>query len=146
MAIALVNLSWIDSVSAITREIELSSEQGYRIETSFSYDADQAQKAIAAQGKGATQDLDSLQVRFYNPDGEMIASYDNIVDGVVQANYFEFHYDRTTQRLLGAIDLGGESPGEIYLKGNALQKLALMKIEPSGEERVMDSWEVGSNE
>ncbi|MEM6614754.1 MAG: hypothetical protein AAF652_21430 [Cyanobacteria bacterium P01_C01_bin.72] len=142
MAISIVNLGWIDSVSATTQEIELNSEQGYRIETSFSYDADQAQKAIAAQGKGATKDLDSFKVRFYNPDGEMIASYDNIVDGIVQANYFEFHYDRTTQQLLGEIDLGGESAGEIFLKGNVEQKLVLMKIEPSGEEKIMDTWEV----
>ncbi|MEO1673758.1 MAG: hypothetical protein AAFR77_23775, partial [Cyanobacteria bacterium J06631_2] len=89
--------------------------------------------------------VDFLKVSFYSPDREMIASYDNIVDGVVQANYFEFHYDPATQQLLGEMDLGGESAGEIYLKGNVKQGLVLIEVEPSGEEKTMNSgkWAVG---
>ena len=76
----------------------------------------------------------------------MIASYDNIVDGVVQGNYFEFNYDPDTQQLLGKVDLGGESPGEIYLKGDADNGLTLIMVEPTGEEKVMDhgEWEINN--
>lgn len=145
IAIALINLGWIDSAAATTKDIRLNSEQGYRVETSFSYDEDRVKNAIAIQGRGATKDIDFLKVSFYSPDEEMIASYDNIVDGMVQANYFEFHYDPATQQLLGEMDLGGESAGEIYLKGNVKQGLVLIEVEPSGEEKTMNSgkWAVG---
>ncbi|MEO1799253.1 MAG: hypothetical protein AAFR62_02300, partial [Cyanobacteria bacterium J06629_2] len=141
IAIALVNLNWIEPVAAVTQNLQLSSKQGYRVETSFSYDEDSANKAIAVPGKEITNEIDALQVRFYNPEGDMIASYDNIIDGVVQGDYFEFHYDPVAQQLRGAVDLGGESAGEIYLKGDIEQELALIEVEPSGEERTMENGE-----
>ena len=107
------------------------------METSFSYDQAQQHKAIAEHGSKAKV-LDSLQVRFYAPDGKMIASYDNIVDGIIQNNYFEFNYDLNTQQLIGKVDLGGESAGEMYLKGDAGQELSLVLIDPSGKEKIID--------
>ena len=106
--------------------------------TNFSYDETKKNTgAIAAQGKEANK-VDSLKVRFYDPDGEMIASYDNIVDGIIQNNYFEFNYDLNTRQLLGKVDIGGEVAGEIYLKGDVDQELSLIMIEPSGEKKVID--------
>ena len=138
LAIALINLLAVFPAAAITQDFQLHSEQGYRVETSFSYDETKTNTgAIAVQGKEANE-VDSLKVRFYDPDGEMIASYDNIVDGIIQNNYFEFNYDLNTQQLLGKVDIGGEVAGEIYLQGDVDQGLSLIMIEPSGEEKVID--------
>jgi hypothetical protein len=138
LAIALINLIEVFPAAAITQDFQLYSEQGYRVETNFSYDETKTNPgAIAVQGKEA-KEVDSLKVRFYDPDGKMIASYDNIVDGIIQNNYFEFNYDLNTQQLLGKVDIGGEVAGEMYLQGDVDQGLSLIMIEPSGEEKVID--------
>jgi len=138
IAIVVTSLIFILPVNAVEGNFEMSSDLGYRLETSFNYDLAE-NKAIAEQGKGKTKAIDSLQVRFYNPDGKMIASYNNIVDGVAQGKYFEFNYDPNTQKLIGNLDLGGESAGEIYLKGNVEAGLSLIEVEPTGEEITMNS-------
>jgi hypothetical protein len=140
LAIALIkfiNFGEILPAEAITQDFQVNGDRGYRMETSFSYDQAQQQKAIAEHGAKAKV-LDSLKVRFYAPDGKMIASYDNIVDGIIQGNYFEFNYDLETQQLRGKVDLGGESAGEMYLKGDVDRGLSLIRVEPSGKERVVD--------
>ena len=122
----------------VAQDFQLKSDRGYRVETSFSH-SDRGQKIITEKGKGNTDTVDYLKVRFYDPNGKMIASYDNILDRVVQGNYFEFNFDPQTQQLLGDIDLGGEAPGEIYFKGNKEDGFALIEVEPSGLERTIDS-------
>ena len=128
LAIALINLMLAVPAIAATESFELYSDRGYRVETYFSYDEAEA-----------TNNLDSLKVRFYNPDGEMIASYDNIVDSKVRSNYFEFNYDLKTHQPSGEIDIGGESAGEIYLKGTMEQGFSLIEVKPTGEEVIMDN-------
>lgn len=128
---------WINPAIAMTQNWSINSDRGYRIETSFSYPATSEQKMIAEEGETA-KIVDSLTVRFYDPEGKMIASYDNIIDGIIQNNYFKFNYDLQNQKLMGQIDLGGESVGEIYLKGNPDQGLSLIRVEPSGEEKEID--------
>ncbi|NJO97456.1 MAG: hypothetical protein HC764_16820 [Pleurocapsa sp. CRU_1_2] len=137
LAIALINLIEVIPAAATTENFQLNSFQGYRVETSFNYDETKNIDAIAEHGKKASL-VDSVKVRFYNPDGKLIASYDNIVDGIIQNNYFEFNYDLNTQQLIGKVDLGGESAGEMYLKGDAAQELSLVLIDPSGKEKVID--------
>jgi len=145
IAIALINFVWILPANAVNRDFQLSSERGYRLETNFDYDLANDGE-ITEKGRGKTKAIDSLQVRFYDPDGEMIASYDNIVDGIARGEYFEFNYDPNTQQLIGNVDLGGESAGEIYLKGSMEEGLTLIEVEPTGSERAMDSgeWKVDS--
>jgi hypothetical protein len=136
VAIALINLIEVFPAAAITQDFQLNSDRGYRVETNFSYDETKSSGMLAEQGKEANL-VDSLKVSFYDPDGKMIASYDNIVDGMIQNNYFEFNYD-LNQQLLGRVDLGGESAGEMYLKGDVDQGFSLIMVEPSGEEKVID--------
>ena len=128
-AIALINLVLAIPAMATTESFQLHSDKGYRLETSFTYDETEA-----------TKDLDFLEVRFYNSDGEMMASYDNIVDGKVRGNYFEFDYDLNTHQPLGEIDIGGESAGEMYLKGSMKRGFSLIEVKQTGEE-VMDAGE-----
>ncbi len=141
IVIAIVMTSFCSDLPAVavTQELQIVSSDGYRVKTAFDYNQVDNSNAIAEQGSGATKAVNSMIVSFYNPDGEMMANYDNIVGGVVQGNYFEFNYDPKTQQLLGAIDLGGESAGEIYLKGDVEQGLHLIRVEASGEEVIMDN-------
>ena len=138
IAIAIATLCFVPVANAVTQNLQFNSPKGYRIETSFSYDAANADM-FAEHGRGKAKVLDSLKVSFYDPAGQAIASYDNIVDGTVRGDYFEFNYDPVTQQLKGELDLGGESAGEMYLKGEANGNLSLIWIEESGEERIIDT-------
>ncbi len=122
---------------AITQNLEMSSTRGYTIKTTFSYDEPNL-ITISEHGTGTTNVLKNLTVSFYAPSGAMIANYNNIIDGTGQNNYFEFNYDPATQQLLGKIDFGGESAGEMYLKGEVGQELSLIEVEASGKEKVVD--------
>ena len=132
------SLCWGMPVAVAVQEINFSGDRGYQVQTTFSYDETKNASEIAAQRKGATKVVDYLQVSFYDPAGKLIASYDNIVDNIVQGNYFEFHYDPIKQQLVGEIDLGGESPGEMYLKGNVDEELSLITVESPGSEKIID--------
>lgn len=143
IAIALATLCLVPIASAVTQNLQFNSQKGYRIETSFSYDAANTDM-FTEHGAGQTNVLDSLKVSFYDPAGKAIASYDNIVDGTVRGDYFEFNYDPVTQQLSGELDLGGESAGEMYLKGEANGDLSLIRIEESGEEQVIDRLSIKS--
>ncbi|MGL5834027.1 MAG: hypothetical protein ACRC1Z_12470 [Waterburya sp.] len=139
MAIALINLAWVFPAVAITQKVQIKSLDGYQVEINFSYDATPDTPMLSEQGREAKL-VDDLKVNFYDPDSKMIASYDNIVDGIIQSKYFEFNYELKTQRLQGKVDLGGTSAGEMYLKGDIDQGLSLIMVEPSGEERIVDQF------
>ena len=123
---------------AKTQDLQINSRAGYTIQARFSYDDTRNTGVIRESGKGETQTIDSLVVSFYNRAGEMIASYDNITDGIATGDYFKFNFDPATQQLLGEIDLGGESAGEVYLKGEVDRELYLIEIDASGEEKAID--------
>ena len=140
LAIALILSLWIvPSALAVTQKLEFDTSAGYKIKTIFSYDETLNLNAIREQGHGKTKAINSMKVSFYKPSGELIANYDNIVDGVVKGNYFEFNFDPNTQQILGSLDIGGESAGEIYLKGEAARKLSLIEVNNLGEEKEIDT-------
>ena len=140
LAIFLIASLWIvPSALAITQELEFDSASGYRVKTIFSYDETQNTDTIEEHGHGKTKTINSMKVSFYKPSGELIADYHNIVDGVVVGNYFEFNFDPNTQQILGNLDIGGESAGEMYLKGEASEKLSLIEVNDLGEERAIDT-------
>lgn len=147
LVMVLTNLCWVLPAGATTEQLQINSDHGYRVTTAFSYDETKGLRAIAEKGKGATNTVNYLKVSFYDPAGVMVASYDNIVDGMVPGKYFEFHYDPINHELLGEIDLGGESEGEIYLKGKINQELSLIKVESDGKESTLDSgnWSITDN-
>ena len=136
--VILANFCFPMTAIATTQDLQINSTAGYTIEARFSYDETKNIEVIRESGRGKTQAIDSLVVSFYNPAGEMIASYDNITDGIATGEYFEFNFDPTTQQLLGEIDLGGESAGEMYLKGEVDRELSLIEIDASGEEKAID--------
>ena len=136
LAIALIlSLGILPNALAVTQKLEFDTSVGYKVETIFSYDETQNPNKINEKGHGKTKVIDSMEVSFYKPSGELIASYRNVVDGVVKGNYFEFNFDPNTQQILGSLDIGGESAGEIYLKGEADRELSLIEVNDLGEEK-----------
>lgn len=139
VALTIITCLWvIPPALAVTQELQLDTATGYVVKTTFSYDDAKNPKIIAEYGQGKTQVIDSMRVSFYKPSGELIASYDNIIDGVARGTYFEFNYQPATQQLRGEIDLGGELPGEMYIKGKADGELSLIKVKTSGDEEKID--------
>lgn len=139
LVIMVVVSLWIVSPAlAITKELQFNTAAGYTVKAKFSYDEAKNFQTIREYGHGKTEAIDSMKVSFYKPSGELIADYDNIVSGVVTGNYFEFGFDPVAQRISGNIDIGGESAGEMYLKGKAESELSLIEVNKLGEEKAID--------
>ena len=128
----------IKSVEAMTQSFQWTGKTGYSAQGKFSYDEAEVSETISEQGVGKTDTLKSLIVTFYSPSGEPITTYKNVVNGMAQGNYFEFHFDPVKQKLFGQIDLGGEFSGEMYLKGTVDRELSLIEVESSGIDRTLD--------
>lgn len=138
LIILIFSLSAISPALALTQELQFNTAAGYIVKTTFSYNEAQKAEIISEHGQGKTAFIDSMKVSFYQPSGELIANYDNIVDGIVKGTYFEFNFNPATQQLSGSLDIGGESAGEIYLRGKANQELSLIEVTQSGKEKVLD--------
>ncbi|MGV2829768.1 hypothetical protein [Myxosarcina sp. GI1(2024)] len=139
IAIAFINIFlFIAPVAAATQTFQWQGAKGYVVRGTFEYDENGQPQPIAEEGAGQTERLQSLTVSFYDPTNKLIDTYKNVNDGLAKGNYFEFHFDPTTQQLMGNIDLGGEFAGETYLKGTVGKELSLIEVEPSGAERILD--------
>ncbi len=138
VAIALiVSFIFIPPATAATQIFQWQGAQGYTVKGIFEYNNERS-PVISQQGAGQTENLQSLTVSFYDPTDKLIHTYNNVNDGVAKGNYFEFHFDPTTQKLMGNIDLGGEVAGETYLKGTVGRELSLIEVDSSGKERIID--------
>ena len=126
------------SAEAMTQSFQWTGKTGYSAQGKFSYDEAQVPRTISEQGMRKTKTLKSLMITFYNPSGEPINTYENVVNGMAQGNYFEFHFNPVTQKLFGQIDLGGELAGEMYLKGTVDRELSLIEVEQFGIDRTID--------
>ena len=113
---------------------------GYSVKGEFNYDENMTSEMILETGKGQTQQLQSLTVSFYNPKGELIHTYNNVVDRQATGNYFEFNFDPQTQQPIGNLDLGGETVGDMYLKGKINKKLSLIEVQSGDREREVDAF------
>lgn len=137
LIVLLMGWGMSDPALATTQQLQFQTADGHKIKTTFNYDATQSQGLVREHGKGKTKTVESLQIDFYQASGELIAHYDNIVNGVSTGNYFEFSFDPATSQLSGSLDLGGESPGEMYLKGESDRDLWLIKVDQSGQEQAI---------
>jgi hypothetical protein len=135
--IFLINLWVISPVAAVTQELQFQTTSGYLVKTTFSYDQAGQPQMISEHGQGKTKFINSLEVSFYKPSGELMGNYNNIVNGIATGAYFEFNFTPATQQLSGNLDIGGESAGEIYLKGTAEQELFLIEVTESGIEKAI---------
>lgn len=136
LSILVISFSIASPASAITKKVQFNTESGYKVEAVFSYDQAKNPQVIREYGHGKTETIDSMKVSFYKSSGELIADYNNIVEGVVTGNYFEFNFDPRTQKFLGNLDIGGESSGEMYLKGKVGEGVSLIKVSESEEKEI----------
>ena len=137
--IVLINVvGEIAIAEAVTMIFQWTGEKGYSAKVVFSYDEQVNSVQIIEEGRGMTEIIQNLTVSFYNPAGQSLGSYDNIKQGVSQFPYFKFNFDPQKQQVTGLIDLGGDSSGEIYLKGIVEENLKLFKIDQSGKETIYD--------
>jgi hypothetical protein len=137
--IVLINVvGEIAIAEAITMNFQWTGEKGYSAKVVFSYDEQVNSDQIIEENKGKAKIIQNLTVSFYNPAGQSLGTYENIQKGVSQAPYFRFNFDPQQQQIIGSIDLGGDSSGEIYLKGIVQEKLKLFKIDQSGKETIYD--------
>ena len=123
---------------AVTMKFQWTGEKGYSAKVVFSYDEQVNSDQIVEENQGKTKIIQNLTVSFYSPAGQSLGTYENIQKGVSQAPYFRFNFDPQQQQIIGSIDLGGASSGEIYLKGIAQENLKLFKIDQSGKETIYD--------
>lgn len=136
LAIALFGTIFIPPASAATQTFQWQGARGYFVKGRFEYE--EQPQPIRQRGAGQTERLKSLQVSFYDPANQLIDTYNNVVDGVAGGTYFEFNFDPDSHKLMENIDLGGESAGEIYLKGKVGEEFALIEVDSTGKERVID--------
>jgi len=137
--IVLINVvGEIAIAEAVTMNFQWTGEKGYSAKVVFSYDEKVNFVQIIEEGRGMTEIIQDLTVSFYNPAGQSLGSYDNIKQAVSQFPYFKFNFDPQKQQVTGLIDLGGDSSGEIYLKGIVEENLKLFKIDQSGKETIYD--------
>lgn len=132
-------ITGIAPAQAITFNFGWNGDAGYSATGSFSYDEKTAPPTFSESGPGVTQVLQSLNVSFFDPSKKFISVYDNVVDGISTANYFKFNFNTVTQEIFGLIDLGGEVPGDTYLKGTVNTNLSLFQVPQSGSDVIVDS-------
>lgn len=137
--IVLINvIGEIAIAEAVTMNFQWTGEKGYSAKVVFSYNEQVNSDQIIEEGRGVTEVIQDFTVSFYNPAGQSLESYDNIKQGVSQFPYFKFNFDPQQQKVTGLIDLGGDSSGEIYLKGIVEKNLKFFKIDQSGKETIYD--------
>ncbi|MFN5515054.1 MAG: hypothetical protein ACK5CA_09980 [Cyanobacteriota bacterium] len=79
---------------------------------------------------------------FTDPQGKRLAQYSQSLTNP----YFQLRLSPDHRRLTGQLDIGGEKPGEYFLKGRVGGILELVKILEPGREIALDrgrTWEKG---
>jgi hypothetical protein len=138
LSVLLIGLSFAQPALATTLTFQWTGQQGYRLEGSLHYPDDLAAGPITEQGQGPTQAIDQLAVAIYDPQGQLLDQYPNIVAGQSQNPYLQLTVNCQVARLQGEVDLGGAQPQEWFLTGKLGQTLRLIKIEPNGQEILVD--------
>ncbi|MBH8574299.1 hypothetical protein I8752_14980 [Nostocaceae cyanobacterium CENA369] len=134
-----IALIGITPAQAVTFDFGWNGNGGYSAKGSFSYDEKTAPAIFAEDGLGATNVLQSLNISFFDPQNNSIATYNNVLDGISTGQYFKFNFNTATQEIFGFIDLGGGVAGETYLSGTVNNNLSLYQVPQSGSDFVVDS-------
>ena len=134
----LSQLVLVAPVQALTQSFQWTGLTGFSAQGTLSYDDNLASEIITEKGIGRTKQLQSATISFYSPTNELLAQYQDVIDGESQKEYFELNFDTAKHKFVGNLDLGGETPGEIFLKGTIGNQLSLVKIKATGEEYIID--------
>ncbi|MEH1908064.1 PEP-CTERM sorting domain-containing protein [Nostoc sp.] len=93
---------------------------GYSAKGSFNYDTTTAPSVISETGLGATKNLQSLSISFFDPLSNLINSFTPVLSGVSNYSFLRFNFDSTKEQIFGPFDLGkdDELPADTWLNNN----------------------------
>ncbi|MEH2450711.1 PEP-CTERM sorting domain-containing protein [Nostoc sp.] len=140
-----------DIADAAEFNFNWKGDSGYSAKGSFNYDTTTAPSVISEAGLGATKNLQSLSISFFDPLSTLINSFTPVVSGVSNYRYLRFNFDSTTQQI-GPFDVGKDNslPGDTWLNNNLAlinegfsdQVLAkefhLIKRDAAGKEQILN--------
>ncbi|ODG98094.1 hypothetical protein A4S05_10810 [Nostoc sp. KVJ20] len=109
-----------DLANAAEFNFSWEGDTGYSAKGSFNYDTTTAPSVISEAGLGATKNLQSLSVSFFDPLSNLINSFTPVLSGVSNYGYLRFKFDNTTEKIFGPFDVGkdDELPGDTWLNNN----------------------------
>ncbi|QLE44513.1 PEP-CTERM sorting domain-containing protein [Nostoc sp. C052] len=107
-------------VHAAEFKFNWKGDTGYLAQGSFNYDTTTAPNIISEVGSGATHNLQSLSISFFDPLNNLINSFTPVLNGVSNYSFLRFNFDNTTQQIFGPFDVGkdDELPGDTWLNNN----------------------------
>ncbi|QKQ72442.1 PEP-CTERM sorting domain-containing protein [Nostoc sp. TCL240-02] len=109
-----------DLADAAEFNFNWKGDTGYSAKGSFNYDTTTAPSVISETGLGATKNLQSLSISFFDPFSTLINSFTPVLSGVSNYSFLRFNFDNTTQQIFGPFDIGkdDELPGDTWLNNN----------------------------
>lgn len=139
----------MNNAEATIVNFQWQGNQGYWVEGTLNYNEEKTPKIISEQGEGKANYLNNLSISIYNSEHELIRSYENIQNQVVTGKYFRFNFNTETKQVMGKIDIGGESAGDVYLKGKVQDNLSLFKVTQLNTDTMLDqnqgNFKIGNN-
>ncbi|MEH2206945.1 MAG: PEP-CTERM sorting domain-containing protein [Nostoc sp.] len=95
-------------------------DTGYSAKGSFNYDTTTAPSVISEAGLGATKNLQSLSISFFDPLSNLINSFTPVLSGISNYGFLRFNFDSTKEQIFGPFDVGkdDEFPGDKWLNNN----------------------------
>ncbi len=124
---AILSVASGQEAQAISFNFNWQGDGGYSAKGMFSYDETTAPAIISESGAGATNNLESLMVSFFDPSNNPLQSFNTVSNGVSESPFFNFNFDTSTQTLFGAFDVGGGTGviGEQFFQGTVGSLLRL---------------------
>jgi hypothetical protein len=109
-----------DLADAAEFNFNWKGDTGYSAKGSFNYDTTTAPNVISEAGLGATKNLQSLSISFFDPFSTLINSFTPVLGSVSNYSFLRFNFDNTTQQIFGPFDIGkdDELPGDTWLNNN----------------------------
>lgn len=116
---AILSVASGQEAQAISFNFDWQGDGGYSAKGMFSYDETTAPAIISESGAGATNNLESLMVSFFDPSNNPLQSFNTVSNGVSESPFFNFNFDTSTQTLFGAFNVGGGTGviGEQFFSG-----------------------------
>ena len=115
-----IAISANDLADAAEFNFNWKGDTGYSAKGSFNYDTTTAPSVISEAGLGATKNLQSLSISFFDPLNTLINSFTPVLSGVSNYGFLRFNFDNTKEQIFGPFDVGkdDELPGDTWLNNN----------------------------
>ncbi|MCW5316472.1 PEP-CTERM sorting domain-containing protein [Nostoc sp. KVJ3] len=109
-----------DLADAAEFNFNWKGDTGYSAKGSFDYDTTNAPSIISETGSGATKNLQSLSISFFDPFSTLINSFTPVLNGVSNYSFLRFNFDSTKEQIFGPFDVGKDDnlPGDTWLNNN----------------------------